>query len=100
MPHIAPHVHSDTFIVVGLYPCHCYENASHLSSSGNFSFRWEAKASPTPKEVFSFIVVRLARANSEAEPKNLYRCQKGKILRSFLPQDDNIKVVLDDTLGA
>ena len=46
--------------------CHCYENASHLSSSGNFSFRWEAKASPTPKEVFSFIVVRLARANSEA----------------------------------
>ena len=45
---------------------HCYENASHLSSSGNFSFRWEAKASPTPKEVFSFIVVRLARANSEA----------------------------------
>ena len=48
------------------------EVASHLSSSGNFSFRWEAKASPTPKEVLSFIVVRLARANSETKSKNPY----------------------------
>ena len=52
-----------------------------------------AKASPTPKEVFSFIVVRFARANSERSEESLL-VPEGKSLQSLLPQDDSIKVVL------
>jgi hypothetical protein len=50
-----------------------------------------AKASPTPKEVFSFIVVRLARANSDTKSKNLYWYHRERSFgRSFL-RDDNSK---------